>query len=242
VIDWFTVVVQVINFLILVVLLRIFLYRRVLAVIDARERRISEGLALTRQARAEYDAARCEHERMQAEASILRSERLAELEREVAAGRERLVAAARAEVAELRRRWQAALDREQDDLLQALRRRIASQAVAVARQALGDVAAADLEQAAITAFCQRLSTVAGPAPGTPPRLITAAPLSPSAHAQVESAVLAWCGQAPTVSTDPALVCGVVLEAGTVRVAWSIEQYMAAVDDEIVAALSGSQAA
>ena len=44
-IDWFTVIAQVVNFLILVWLLKRFLYRPILDAIDAREKRIASELA-----------------------------------------------------------------------------------------------------------------------------------------------------------------------------------------------------
>src|ERR1035441_5979638 len=44
-IDWFTVLAQVVNFLILVWLLKRFLYRPILDAIDAREKRIAKELA-----------------------------------------------------------------------------------------------------------------------------------------------------------------------------------------------------
>ena len=46
-IDWFTVGAQVVNFLILVWLLKRFLYRPILDAIDAREKRIARVLADT---------------------------------------------------------------------------------------------------------------------------------------------------------------------------------------------------
>ena len=44
-IDWFTVLAQLVNFLILVWLLKRFLYRPILDAIDAREKRIAAELA-----------------------------------------------------------------------------------------------------------------------------------------------------------------------------------------------------
>ena len=44
-IDWFTVIAQVVNFLILVWLLKRFLYHPILDAIDAREQRIAKELA-----------------------------------------------------------------------------------------------------------------------------------------------------------------------------------------------------
>ena len=44
-IDWFTVVAQTVNFLVLVWLLKRFFYRPILNAIDAREQRIAAALA-----------------------------------------------------------------------------------------------------------------------------------------------------------------------------------------------------
>ena len=44
-IDWFTVLAQIVNFLLLVWLMNRFLYRRILGAIDARENRIAARLA-----------------------------------------------------------------------------------------------------------------------------------------------------------------------------------------------------
>jgi F-type H+-transporting ATPase subunit b len=48
-IDWFTVAAQVINFVILVLLLKRFLYRPILHAIDERENRIASDIADARE-------------------------------------------------------------------------------------------------------------------------------------------------------------------------------------------------
>jgi F-type H+-transporting ATPase subunit b len=62
-IDWFTVGAQAVNFLILVWLLKRFLYRPVLAAIDAREKKIAAQLAdaAQREARAQAERADLQH-------------------------------------------------------------------------------------------------------------------------------------------------------------------------------------
>ncbi len=44
-IDWFTVIAQILNFLILVWLLKHFLYKPILNAIDAREKKVADELA-----------------------------------------------------------------------------------------------------------------------------------------------------------------------------------------------------
>jgi len=62
-IDWFTVVAQAVNFLILVWLLKRFLYRPVLAAIDAREQKIATQLAQATQREAQAQTEREEFQR-----------------------------------------------------------------------------------------------------------------------------------------------------------------------------------
>ena len=61
-IDWFTVIAQVINFLVLVVLLKRFLYKPILDAIDQREKRIASALA---EADAQKVEAKKEREKFQ---------------------------------------------------------------------------------------------------------------------------------------------------------------------------------
>lgn len=62
-IDWFTVIAQVINFLILVWLLKRFLYKPILNAIDAREKRVADELANadTKKAEAEKEKEEFKH-------------------------------------------------------------------------------------------------------------------------------------------------------------------------------------
>src|SRR5580693_6836832 len=62
-IDWFTVVAQAINFLILVWLLKRFLYRPILSAIDAREKGIADQLAdaVAKEAEAHKDREDFQH-------------------------------------------------------------------------------------------------------------------------------------------------------------------------------------
>ncbi|MGB5096847.1 MAG: hypothetical protein WBN82_02930, partial [Porticoccaceae bacterium] len=62
-IDWFTVGAQVVNFLILVWLLKRFLYRPILDAIDAREKRIASELADAAAGMAEAVATRDDFDR-----------------------------------------------------------------------------------------------------------------------------------------------------------------------------------
>ena len=66
-IDWFTVGAQILNFLLLVWLLKRFLYRPILQAIDAREQKIAKALAEAQASQAAAAAERDAFERKRAE-------------------------------------------------------------------------------------------------------------------------------------------------------------------------------
>ncbi len=89
-IDWFTVLAQAVNFLILVWLMKRFLYHPILNALDARERRIAAELADADARKAEARAEREEYSRKNEEFERQRADMLAKATDEAAAEHRRL--------------------------------------------------------------------------------------------------------------------------------------------------------
>lgn len=158
-IDWFTTAAQIINFLVLVWLLKRFLYKPVIDAMDAREKRIAGQLeqAEVREAEAHAEAKNLREERD----TLARQEeaRLAELERELAEERKRLLEEARQEVALAKQEWLEALEHDQAELLREFRARAEERLFGILRHVLAEVADADLEERVIAVFLERLSSI-----------------------------------------------------------------------------------
>jgi len=139
-IDWFTVVAQAINFLVLVWLLKRYLYRPILAAVEAREQRVAARL--TEAELREREAARAGEalERERAALAAAREERLAAAAREAATERERLLEAARREADAQRAQLSEALTLERENRLDALTARLGVEVLAVAGQVLSELA------------------------------------------------------------------------------------------------------
>src|SRR5450631_2538240 len=90
-IDWFTVAAQVVNFLILVWLLKRFLYRPILDAIDAREKQIAKELADADAKKAEAQKERDEFQRKNEEFDQQRAALLTKATDEANAERQRLL-------------------------------------------------------------------------------------------------------------------------------------------------------
>src|ERR1700734_781278 len=94
-IDWFTVGAQVVNFLVLVLLLKHFLYKPIVAAIDAREKRIAAELADADAKKAAAQKEREEFQEKNRQFDDQRSSLLAKAQAEANAERERMLGDAR---------------------------------------------------------------------------------------------------------------------------------------------------
>jgi F-type H+-transporting ATPase subunit b len=232
-IDWLTVGAQVVNFLVLVFLLRQFLYRPVLEAMARREKRIADRLreAETREQDARHKAD--DYEARMADIESRRDELLAQAKDEADARRHELMESARREVEQAEARWQKDLLREQQDVVGEIRAEIAAMAESVVRKALADLAHTQLEQQIISGLLDRIdqlddsarASLAGADGGL--TVHTAFPLDSAQRTQITRALHERLGRSAPVhyAMDPALVCGVVLSSGGHRLGWNLADYL-----------------
>ncbi len=240
-IDWFTVGAQALNFLILVWLMKRFLYKPILNAIDAREKRIAKELADADARKAE---AQKEHDEFQHKNEAFDQQRAALLAKatdEAKAERQRLLDEARKAADVLSAKRQEALNGDAQNLNQALRRRTQEEVFAITRKALKDLAATSLEERVGEVFTRRLRAMDDPAKAgladalkkaSEPALVRSAfDLPAEQRAAIQNALN------ETFSADihlrfetaPDLVSGIELTASGQKVAWSIADYLASME-------------
>lgn len=235
-IDPFTVIAQIINFALLIWLLRRFLYGPVTRAMEAREARIREEVESARRLRAEAEAEGARYKALLADLESQRDARLLAVQTEAEAHRQATIREARAEVSELRERWRRALEEEKETFLRELRVHVARESLDVMRRALKELADADLESRFIRRFLDRLGAMdaddrarltAAARAGDELRIRTAFPLSGAHRASLAGGIGEVLGVelAPRFETDPDLVAGVELRAGDLVVAWTLDEYL-----------------
>lgn len=158
-IDWFTVAAQIINFLILVWLLKRFFYRPILDALDAREKRIASDLAAAAEKEHVAEAERNRFQQKNEEFDRRLGELLAAAADEARAERKRLLAAAHTDAEELRRRRHKAQRREYQALRHTIEQRTCAEVFAIARKALADLADTTLEAHMAEAFIRRMRSL-----------------------------------------------------------------------------------
>jgi F-type H+-transporting ATPase subunit b len=251
--DPFTVAAQVLNFLILVWLLRRILYGPVTRAMNEREERLRREAEAARRLREEAEAAQARHRAEVAAFEAEREARLAQARAEVETWRREQMEAAREEVEARRRRWQEALAREKTAVVRDLRDRVGHELLAVTGRALRDLADSELEERALARFVERLGALdaaerqrllaAARDDGGRVRLRTAHPLAEDDRTRLGEAVSKALGAevAADFETAPDLGCGAELRAGGLKVAWTLTEYLRWLEERLAAAFGDASA-
>ncbi len=242
-IDWVTVAAQVVNFLILVFLLKRFLYNPVIRVMDRREQGISDRLERARAREEEAESRAGEYEQAQQALVAERDRRLEAARQEAEETRQRLVDEARAEVAERRQQWRDALSSDRKRVEHALYRQVVESVTDIARQVLDDLAGESLERLVLERFLERLENGDDVSRDDLESLLdeddrllvrSRFELGESARSRLSEVLENRLGRAPElrVETDDSLICGIAIEGEGQRIGWSIDGYMDMVDRQL----------
>lgn len=240
-IDWFTVSAQALNFVLLVWLLKRFLYRPVLDAIDARESRIARQIA---DARDSESAARTACDAYTLKSEAFDRERAALLNQATLAAdaeRARLLEEAGKSAAALSARQRDAWREEAVQMSRDLGERARREVFAIARQVLTELADTDLEARMTDVFIHRLSTLDAPAEALlasslkcsgGQAVLRSAFEMPSAQRQaLKAAIVDRHGAAIELRFETAadLVSGIELVAGGQKLSWTIAHHLSALE-------------
>ncbi|OIQ78764.1 ATP synthase subunit b, sodium ion specific [mine drainage metagenome] len=248
-IDWFTVGAQAFNFLILVWLMKRFLYKPILDAIDAREKRIASALV---DADAKLAEARKQHDEFQHRNEAFdrqRAELLAQATTDAKAERQRLLDEARQAADALSAKRQETLRYDAHNLNQAIRRQTQQEVFAIARKVLADLATTSLEERLGEVFTRRLREMdeharedLGAALRTAPSpaiVRSAFDLPADQRAAIQNALNETFSAEIQIrfETAPDLIGGIELSTNGQKLAWSISNYLASLEQDVAELLN-----
>jgi len=243
-INWFTIIAQAINFLILVWLMKRFLYKPILHAIDEREKRITKELADADAKKVDAQKERDEFQHKNEEFDQQRAALLSKATDEAQVERQRLLDEARKAAAAFRSKRQETLRNEEHNLHRAIRRRTQQEVFAIARKTLTDLAGTSLEECMVGVFVRRLRELNAAEKGLLASALKASPgpvvvhttfgLPPAQRTSTEGAIKKTLGTETRVrfETSPDLISGIELTTNGHKVAWSITDYLASMEKGI----------
>ena len=242
--DWFTIVAQALNFLILVWLMKRFLYEPVLDAIDEREKRIATELANADAKKAEAQKEHDEFQHKNTEFDQQRAALLSKATDEARAEGQRLLEEARKAAVDISSKRQEALKNEEQTLHQAIRQRTQQEVFAIARKALQDLATVSLEERLGEVFTRRLRELNGKAKEALGEAIKTASdpavvhstfgLPAEQRAAIQNALNETFSAEVRVQfeTAPDLIGGIELTTNGQKVAWSIAEYLTSLEEGV----------
>ncbi len=236
-IDWFTVVAQTLNFLILVWLMKRFLYQPILRAIDAREKKIADELtdAATQKAEAKKQSEEFQHKNEEFDQQ--RATLLATATNEAKTERNRLLDEARTAADELAANRQKSLLNDAKNLNQAITRKAQDEVFAIARRTLTDLSGTRLEDRMIGVFTGRLRMLDDAAKsqlgdalkstGEPALIRSAFILPDEPRATIQNTINETFSSNINLrfETAPDLIGGIEFTANGQRISWNIDDYL-----------------
>ena len=248
-IDWFTVGAQAVNFIILVWLLKRFLYKPILNAIDAREKRIAAELAAADAREAQARKSLDEYDEKNKQFDQDRDALMMKATLEIKAEHDRLLDEARKAADALLSEQRTAARKDATALMDQMTRLAVTEVFDVARRALSDLASMTLEERLGEIFTRRLREMKPEAK----QLLDLALRAPQAAAVVRSRFPLAAQERATIQnalnetfaadirlafeTAPDGICGVELTVGGQKLSWSIAGYLGALEEKAQALIS-----
>jgi len=243
-IDSFTVIAQIINFLILVYLLKRFLFNRIIKIMDERENQIMGRMQDADEAK---EAARKELEeqrRIREELQQKWNEMLAQAKKDAQKKREELVRNARKKIDEEQKNWREAILKQRTAFLRDLRHLSCEQVCQISRKVLSDLASEKLENQLIENFLIQLKQLTKEEKADFIRFInkderkiwvnSSFRLTQEKESEIRKTLEDIIdGQVEInfkVSTD--LICGIETRSEGKKISWNIENYLDGLEEQL----------
>ncbi len=242
-INWFTVIAQILNFLLLVWLLWRFLYKPILAAIDERENKITSQLN-------EAEAKKAEAKRQQEEFILKneqfdqqKGERLNGVLTKVKETKLKLLEEARNEAHALRTKLENTFTQMQENANSEIVQRTQQEVFAIARKTLSDLASVSLEEQATIIFLNKLKELQGV---DKQQLINAFKTSDKSilvesafdlPEQLQHDIITTLNEILGETkikfmTSPELISGIELTTSGYKLAWNIAEYLNSLERSI----------
>ncbi len=236
-IDWFVFLAQIFNFLLLMYLLKRFLYGRIIKAMDDREAKIAARFAEADELKNKADEAAQLYEKRNQALNEKKETMLNEATVAAEAKRKELMEKVREDVDAVKTRWQDMLVREQDAFFHDLRQRAAKQLYATARKALSDLADADLEERIVDEFLRRIQALdaeksvqmrkAISGGGNRVTIQSAFGIPAARQTQIEEVLKKQITNGFTIRylREPDIVSGIEMRVNGHKIAWSLNEYL-----------------
>lgn len=242
-VDWFTLIAQIVNFLILVWLLKHFLYDRIVRAMDRRREKIAAKINEADDTKSEAENLRFEYQDKLSDLEGKTDEIISEAREKAEEKRKQMVNEAREEIETMRQKWKEALENEKQSVIGELRRSAARQVFGISRKVLIDLADVEIEERIVDRFLDRFSELnqrdmdklrsTVKSKDSDVRITSAFEITGKTREKLTKGLKHVLNGVKDIDyqADDDLLGGVVLETGGQRVEWNIDDYLESLEDD-----------
>lgn len=235
--NWMTVIAQICNFLILIWLLKRFLYGPILRAMDVRQEHLVELEDTARRKSAEAEGTVEAYTALMADLEKEKHRILNDAKSAAERDRQAFIEQARREVESIKHDWVRSLNQEQSAFLQQARVLIGQGGCQLARRVLQDLAGAELDQAMLAVFMEKLLALSpdqqqqlragGELESEPIRIHSSFALNADQQKRITAMLLPLVGTTRTLDfvVWESLIAGIELDVGDQHFGWSVEEYL-----------------
>jgi F-type H+-transporting ATPase subunit b len=233
-IDWFTVAAQLVNFFILVYLLKRFLYNPIVQHMNEREDKIKNRLKDASDKTVQAEQKIEEYRNKERELEEQSEEKLSQADRAAQKRKKEMLDQARDEVENKRRDWFKSLQNDRDNFSRELKKRTGREVIEVARRAIQDLADAALEDQLADSLLDRLKNLDENATKKLVKacngkitVLSTFELDASCKRKITAALHGICSKQAEVvyQADRDFPLGIEISAGSVKLSWGIAGYL-----------------
>ncbi|MDD2389189.1 MAG: hypothetical protein PHP23_05590 [Desulfobacterales bacterium] len=246
-INWFTVFAQIVNFLILVYLLKRFLYGPIIRAMQEREKKVALKMQSAEKARKEALMRSQDLDRQRVKLDEEKEQILDEAKKEVATWKENEVGQIREQISQQRQAWVDTVESEKQAFIQQLKQKVICQTLKISRKALCDLAGEDLERLAVQRFTEKIRSaieenkhlISGI--GDQISVRSGFEMDQTQQQQITQTLNGFFPQAHATGfdIDRNIGFGIELIAGDWKVSWNLAVYLGKMEEEVLASLASA---
>lgn len=241
-IDWFTVGAQALNFIILVWLMKRFLYQPILNAIDTREKKIADQLARAEKTSQDAAEEKSRFEQKNVDFDQQREKLMEEATQAATRERQVLLEEAHKTQEALAASQNKAMQEQMFELHSSIRQSMQKELVTTAGKVLRDLADTDIESRMVAVFINKLhelgddkvNVLRGSKSDSQINVKSSSPLSQDQQKAISSELGSILNTDVSLKffESPDLIGGIELTANGFKIGWSVSEYLNTLDDAL----------
>jgi F-type H+-transporting ATPase subunit b len=228
--DWFTILAQIVNFAVLVYLLKRFLYHPILRIMKEREDKVRETILSADQkvtkAEKEFDSLKSERQELNKNKEQILKESNLEAEKQ----RNSLLEEAKKEIESKNEIWKKAQQNEWEEFHQDLRTQIQNESLEISKIIIHQLADSDLQEKILNQFIKKIRTLPNKDKANDKQLIksiivrSAMEVTEAQGSKLKEAIIESIGNFQRIQFEvkKGLIAGIELIVDTKKLVWTFD--------------------